>query len=174
MHTLLFLLLTPAFGFSMGKSIPPPETVPYVDLNRYLGVWYEISSFPQSFQKGCVATQAEYSLLENGKIQVLNSCRDQTLEGKIRTAKGTATVADTKSNAKLKVSFFWPFTGDYWILELGKEYEYALVGAPNRKYLWVLSRTRQMNPDVYESILQLAVAKGFDISQLVKTLQPVN
>ncbi len=169
--------LLPLWMLMMSQAIaaddlPPLRTVERVELNRYLGVWYEISSFPQRFQKGCVASMATYSLRSDGKVDVLNQCRNETLDGKLRSAKGTAWVVDKKTNAKLKVRFFWPFSGDYWIIDLGVNYEYAVVGHPKRTYLWILSRTRQMDPGVYEKILQRLKEQKYDISRLKKTLQP--
>ncbi|HEY1031219.1 MAG TPA: lipocalin family protein [Flavipsychrobacter sp.] len=144
------------------------QTVPYVDINKYMGKWHEIASFPQRFQKGCSCTVAEYSLKPNGKVSVKNSC---TAEGKLKKSTGTATVKDKKTNAKLAVRFFWPFTGKYWIIDLADDYSYAVVGHPNRKYLWILSRKPAMDPDVYTGIVERAKAKGFDITKLKVTKQ---
>lgn len=142
------------------------EVVPQVDLQRYAGRWYEIASFPQRFQKGCSDTRADYRLRDDGRIEVLNSCfRD----GKVDTARGKAWVVDRTTNAKLKVSFFWPFRGDYWIIELGKEYEYAVVSAPSGKYLWVLAREPRMEKAVYTAILGRLKERGFDIARLRRT-----
>ncbi len=139
---------------------PPLQTVAHVDLNRYLGLWYEIGRYPNNFQKGCLGSTAMYAARPNGEIDVLNSCRDEQ-DGSLREAKGRAWVVDNASNARLKVSFFWPFRGDYWIIDLGKEYEYAVVGTPNRNYLWILSRTPEMNPEILEKILQNVEKLGF-------------
>lgn len=144
------------------------ETVAKVDVQRYMGRWYEIASFPQSFQKGCSCTVAEYKLLENGKVNVTNSCN---VDGKMKVATGKAWVTDKSTNAKLKVSFFWPFSGKYWIIDLADDYSYAVVGHPNRKYLWILSRTPQMDKQQYEGILERIRAKGFDTTQLQVTVQ---
>lgn len=110
-----------------------------------------------------------YTLVNDGKISVLNECYDKTFEGKIRSAKGKAWVVDKKTNAKLRVSFFWPFTGDYWIIDLGKNYEYAVVGHPKKKYLWILSRTKTMERSVYEAIISRLKDKQYDTSRLIKT-----
>jgi apolipoprotein D and lipocalin family protein len=149
----------------------PLSVVPYVDLNRYTGVWYEIARYPNSFQEGCVGSRATYTLRDDGKISVLNECYDKTFNGKIMSAKGRAWVVDKETNAKLKVSFFWPFAGDYWIIELGKNYEYAVIGHPKRKYLWILSRSKEMEGDVYKAILSRLREKQYDTSRLIKTLQ---
>ncbi len=153
------------------EDLPTLQTVAHVDLNRYMGKWYEIASFPQWFQKGCVASTATYTLRKDGKVDVLNQCRDKTLDGKLRDAKGKAWSVDPKGNARLKVRFFWPFSGDYWIIDLGKDYEYAVVGHPKRKYLWILSRTTQMDPAVYEGSLERLKQKHYDLSRLKQTLQ---
>lgn len=147
------------------------KVVPFVDLTRYMGVWYEIARYPNSFQKGCVGSKATYALRDDGKVSVLNECYDGSFSGKLRSAKGKAWVVDKKTNAKLKVSFFWPFSGDYWIIELGKDYEYAVIGHPDRKYLWILSRTKKMDETLYQEILSRLKAKGYDITRLLKAIQ---
>jgi apolipoprotein D and lipocalin family protein len=157
---------------AVSNGLPPLKTVPKVDIERYMGAWYEIASFPQRFQRGCVASMATYSLRPDGKVDVLNRCRNETLNGKLRSARGKAWIIDKETNAKLKVRFFWPFSGDYWIIDLGPNYEYAVVGHPKRTYLWILSRQRQMDPGTYEAILQRLKAQHYDVSRLHRTLQP--
>jgi apolipoprotein D and lipocalin family protein len=147
------------------------ETVEHVDVERYMGTWYEIARFPQRFEKGLVGVTANYTLLPNGKVRVLNSGRKGGLDGELRTAEGKARVIDPKTNAKLKVTFFWPFEGNYWILALGKGYEYAVVGDESRKYLWILSRTPQMDEALYDELVRRAKEKGFDVSRLEKVPQ---
>lgn len=144
------------------------ETVKYVDVEKYLGKWYEIASFPQSFQKGCSCTTAEYSLNDNGSLKVVNSCN---VEGKRKTSTGKAFIKDKKTNAKLAVQFFWPFRGKYWIIDLADDYSYAVVGHPNREYLWILSRSSDMNKELYNALLQKVTSLGFDTSKLVVTDQ---
>ena len=142
------------------------EVVPHVDLNRYLGKWYEIAHLPARFQDGCTDTTATYTLADDGNIAVLNECRKN---GKVRRAQGKAKVVDKRTGAKLKVTFFWPFSGDYWIIDLGKDYEYAVVGTPNRKYLWILSRTPHMDDTLFSQLLDFVQSKGFDVNRLIKT-----
>jgi apolipoprotein D and lipocalin family protein len=149
-------------------SIPPPDVVPFVDLARYAGTWYEIASYPSRFQKGCSGTLATYTLMPDGWIEVLNRC---TRAGKAESVKGKAKVDDASTNAKLKVTFFWPFSGAYWIIELGAEYEYAVVSNPDRSYLWVLSRTPRMDEGVYAGIVERLRSSGFDTGKLVRTVQ---
>ena len=144
------------------------EVVPHVELEKYLGKWYEIAHLPAKFQEGCNETTATYTLLKDGSISVLNQ---STKNGKMKQAKGKAKVVDKNSNAKLKVTFFWPFYGDYWIIKLGNDYDYSVVGTPNRKYLWILSRTPQMDDKLYSQLVEYAKSKGFDVNKLIKTLQ---
>jgi apolipoprotein D and lipocalin family protein len=148
----------------------PLTTVERVDLERYAGRWFEIARYPNRFQKGCAAdTTAEYSLREDGKIVVLNSCKQKNQ--KVKSARGTAQVVDKKSNAKLKVTFFWPFYGNYWIIDLEPQYRYAVVGEPDRKYLWILSRTPALDEQTYAEIIGRIRSAGYDPSRLVKTPQ---
>ncbi len=157
------LVLAGPSGFA---ADPEVRVVPWVDLSRYTGKWYEIASFPQWFQRGCTATTATYSLRDDGKIGVLNQCRKGEPAGKLSTAEGWARVADSRTNAKLEVTFFWPFFGDYWIIDLGKDYEYAVVGHPDRDYLWILSRKPAMTSEELRPILDRAAQQGFDLSRL--------
>jgi len=150
----------------------PLEVVPEVDLARYMGTWYEIARFPNRFEEGCVAAKATYTLRENGTVDVLNECRIDRLDGTLKTARGAARVVDRATNAKLKVTFFWPFYGKYWIIDLGDDYDYAVVGHPARKYLWILSRKPAMNDVLYGRLLETLSTKGYDVSRLVKTSQP--
>jgi apolipoprotein D and lipocalin family protein len=144
------------------------EVVPRVELEKYLGKWYEIAHLPARFQEGCSDTTATYALSRDGSISVLNEC---TRDGEAKRSKGKAKVVDKNTNAKLKVTFFWPFYGDYWIIGLGKEYEYAVVGTPSRKYLWILSRSKHMDDVLLTQLVDLAKGKGFDVSRLIRTSQ---
>jgi apolipoprotein D and lipocalin family protein len=161
----LFLLCACA-----SAGLPPAalQVVPKVDLGRYAGRWYEIASFPQIFQRGCTDSRADYRLRGDGTVEVLNSC---LRDGRVDTAKGKAWVVDAATGAKLKVSFFWPFRGDYWIIELGGDYEYAVVSAPSMKYLWILSRTPQMDEQRYQAIVVRLKDRGFDVAKLNRTPQ---
>ncbi len=153
-------------------KLPPLETVAHVDLQRYLGTWYEISSYPQSFQQGCTATTATYESRADGEIDVVNRCRKDSLHGPEKIAKGRARIVDRTTNAKLEVSFFRPFWGDYWIIALGDDYDYAVIGHPSRDYLWILSRTPTMDEQRYASIVQRLSLLGYDPRRLNRTLQP--
>lgn len=170
--TALIALITVLGAVQSSASSPELRTVPSVDLERYLGTWFEIASYPAWFQKNCTAVTAEYRRRNDGLIEVVNSCRKKTLDGKFKQSTGRAKIVDTESNAKLKVSFFGPFWGPYWIIDLDDNYQWAVVGVPSRKYLWILSRTPQMDEDVYTGILERLIDQGYDPNRLNKTLQP--
>lgn len=165
-----FVLITLFFTVSCAHN-HPLDVVSYVDLKRYTGTWYEIASYPTSFQRGCIGTKATYSLRDDGDIDVMNQCYKKGFDREITSARGKAWVVDKATNAKLKVRFLWPFWGSYWIIDLGKDYDYAVVGHPSRKYLWVLSRTPQMDDVLYYEILGRVTQQGYDTSKLVKTRQ---
>lgn len=155
---------------ALGES-RPVEVVSSVDLKRYEGTWYEIARFPNRFQRKCQGdTSATYTLRPDGKVNVVNRCREE--DGSFNTATGTARVASAEGpNTKLKVTFFWPFSGDYWIIGLDPDYRWALVGDPQRKYLWVLNREPRMDDAEYQRVLGLARAQGFDVARLLLTKQ---
>src|SRR5262249_38371425 len=143
-------------------------TVASVDLNRYLGRWYEIAKIPNRFERSCARdATANYALLEDGQIAVLNECRRQ--DGSIDRAHGKAKITDKQTNAKLKVTFFWPFYGDYWIIDLDQDYRYAVVGEPDRKYLWILSRSPEMDEATYKGLLNKISELGYDASRVTRT-----
>lgn len=149
------------------------EVVSSVDLSRYVGQWYEIARLPNSFQKKCAdSVTANYTLRSDGDIRVVNRCRKPS--GEFTTATGKAKIVDKKTNAKLKVTFFWPFYGKYWILDLGPNYEYAVVGEPGREYLWILSRTPQMDEALYQQLLAKMQARGFDTTRMIRTAHPAS
>jgi apolipoprotein D and lipocalin family protein len=134
--------------------------VEHVDLNRYTGTWYEIARLPNSFEKGLQNISATYSIRDDGKINVLN--KGQKISGgEWNVASGIARIPDKSVPAKLKVSFFWPFSGKYWILYLDENYQYVLVGEPSRKYMWILSRNPHMDKDAFDKLLQIEKEKGF-------------
>ncbi|MBS1519524.1 MAG: lipocalin family protein [Bacteroidetes bacterium] len=155
-------------AFALATRNKPLKTVGHVELEKYLGKWYEIAKFPQSFENGCTNVTAEYSLRDDGKISVVNSC---TKDGQPKTTEGIASIDDKESNAKLEVQFQWPFSGKYWIIALAPDYSYAVVGHPNRKYLWILNRKPIMDTMTYNHLVLVAASRGFDIRKLVKTVQ---
>lgn len=167
-----YLLLIFAFLFT-GCAVKhaPLQSVEKVDFSRYLGTWYEIARYEHSFEKGCLNVSATYALKDNGDISVLNQC---TLEdGTQKKAQGVAYAVD-KSNAKLKVSFFRPFYGNYWILMLDEAYTYAVIGEPSREYFWILSRTPSLEQKTLDSILSAMPSLGYTKELLIWTKQNDN
>lgn len=147
------------------------QVVGALDLNRYLGKWYEIARYPNRFEKNCEGVTAEYSLRDDGKIRVLNTCREGAPDGPARTADGQATVAGT---GKLKVTFVpWlPFAkGDYWVLHVEPDYSMAVVGEPKGRFGWILSRDKVLPPAEYDKALGVLQANGYDISGLERVAQ---
>jgi apolipoprotein D and lipocalin family protein len=152
-----------------------PTTIKSVNLEKYAGLWYEIARLPNRFQEKCARnTTAEYSLRQDGLIDVVNSCTKEN--GEVIKARGVAKVVDKDSNSRLKVSFvnllglqlFW---GDYWIIGLKEDYRYAIVGEPSRKYGWVLSRTPKMTPVEWAEARMILMNKGYDPDDFAKTVQ---
>lgn len=150
----------------------PLPVHPKVDLDLYLGRWYEIARYPHFFERGCAGVTADYSLREDGNIRVVNTCLQGGLDGPVKDIEGYAWVVDKQTNAKLKVRFFWPFYGSYWILEVADDYSWAVVGHPSRSYFWILSRTPQMDAEAYESILSKMPGWGYKPEKLVRVEQP--
>lgn len=116
-----------------------------------------------------MGSTATYALLPDGRVEVVNRCRDGSPGGPERSVRGKARVVDPETNARLKVTFFWPFSGDYWILGLGPQYEYAVVGTPSRKYLWILSRTPVLPEREYREAVGIAREQGFDPDRIVRS-----
>jgi apolipoprotein D and lipocalin family protein len=170
--TLVLSMILGAAAQAFTEEKKEVQVVAHVDLARYVGTWYEIAAFPQIFEWGCYGSTATYSARPDGKIDVLNSCRQGSLEGRQRDAKGVAWVEDATTNAKLRVQFFRPITAPYWVIDLGQNYEYSVVATPNRKYLWILSRTPQMDETLFNQLVARAAAQGFKTDRLVKTPQP--
>ena len=165
---IITLVFTMIAATSLSQTL---QTVPNVDLKKYAGKWYEIASFPQWFQKGCHCSTAEYTLTEKGYVIVENRCNRDSIHGKPTYIKGKAFIVPNSGNAKLKVQFFWPFRGKYWIIDLASDYSYAVVGHPNKKYLWILSRTPIMKDTVYQAIVSRLKDNGFDITKIKLTKQ---
>ncbi len=150
----------------------PLTTVDFVDLDRYTGRWYEIARFPNSFEEGCEGVTADYARRDDGLISVVNTCRKGGVDGEVNVANGRARIADPETNAKLEVSFFGPFWGDYWIIGLADDYSLSLVGEPQGHYLWILSRTPEISDDVRTSALEKLQSLGYNTSALHFTKQP--
>lgn len=167
MKHLIIILLILNINCNM-KNIPP-KTVDYVDLDKYSGLWYEIARYPNSFEKNCENVTAEYLPTEKNYIKVINSC---LREGEERQAVGKAFIKDKTTNAKLKVQFFWPFRGDYWIIMLDeKDYKYAVVSDKNKKYLWILFRESKMPEETLNEIKLFLQNENFDLKKLIYTPQ---
>ncbi|MGG5819869.1 lipocalin family protein [Falsiroseomonas sp. HW251] len=174
-RALLALLLLAGCAAPDQRARPALQTVPAVDLSRYAGTWYEIAHFPNSFQDGrgrrCTATTASYALLPDGQVAVTNRCLDAADGGREIVATATAYAVEGSGNARLRVTFFWPFYGDYWVIGLDPEYRWAVVGAPERNYLWILSRTPALPAGDYAAAVGAAAAQGFDVGRLQPTPQ---
>jgi apolipoprotein D and lipocalin family protein len=164
---LLSLVLSGITLIAFAESKPPElMTVPRVDLTRYVGHWYEIAKYPNRFERDCDRDiKATYSRVETDEIDVVNACIE--IDGKQKISKGKAKVVDDVSHAKLKVTFFWPFYGDYWVIDLDPDYRWVVVGEPRRKYLWIMSREPHMDAAQYAEITSRLAAKGYDPSKLV-------
>lgn len=174
-------ILLAVFALTLAACASPPvnrdgtvplTTVDSVDLERYAGLWYEIARFPNQFEKDCEGVTAEYALRDDGMISVVNSCRKGGTDGKLQVANGKARVVDTQSNAKLEVSFFGPFWGDYWVIGLADDYSLALVGEPGGRYLWMLSRTPEIDAAMRDDALEQLRRFGYNTDALYFTRQP--
>jgi len=165
----LTLLIVSVLLTGCGGITNPPQTVNKVSLTRYAGTWYEIASKPNMFQRGCRCTKARYGA--NGDtISVTNSCYKHK-DNVLSQVHGKAWPVPGSGNAKLKVQFFWPFKGDYWVLYLDKQYRYALVGTPKRNYLWILARSKTIPEPQYRKMLDIAKQQGFDVRDVSLTQQ---
>lgn len=150
----------------------PLTTVEQVDVERYLGRWYEIARFPNSFEENCEGVTAEYARREDGLISVTNTCRKGAVDGPAKVANGRARIVDAESNAKLEVSFFGPFWGDYWILNLAEDYSLSLVGEPGGRYLWILARTPEITNETKSEAISHLKGLGYNTDALYFTKQP--
>jgi apolipoprotein D and lipocalin family protein len=168
------LILIIIMIFTTAKSQKSPSVVSSVDLNRYKGMWYEIARLPNFFERKLKCTSALYTLRDDGRITVVNKGYYISDPKKFTSSKGIAWIPDKNSPAKLKVQFFWPFSGDYWIMVLDKEYKYVLVGDPSVKYLWILAREKNMDESTYKMLLQKAVDNGYDVKTIIKVEQDCN
>ena len=159
-------------GFPEGTEggIAAPEPARPVDLKRYLGRWYEIARYEQRFERGCEGVTADYNMRMDGTIDVLNRCRKSN--GKIDESRGVAKVVDLSSNAKLKVSFFGPFYGDYWVLDHAGDYSWSIVGEPSGRYLWILAREANPSAEATAQLIGRTRALGYNANMLVRTNQP--
>ncbi len=161
--------------FGQSADTKEPQTVEKVALGKYIGKWFEIAKIPNRFQRNCAKnTTATYSMNENGTIKVINRCVEE--DGEIDEAEGVARITDTLSNAKLEVSFVsflgWrPFWGAYWIIGLDENYQWAIVGHPERKYGWILSRTKSISKNTKSKIFSILKSQGYNTNEFEMTVQ---
>jgi apolipoprotein D and lipocalin family protein len=177
------IVLAAAFGagavlFSRGAAGPSgnrqvPQPAREVDLQRYLGKWYELARYDNRFEHDCEAVTAEYGLLPEGEISVRNSCRRGRIDGRLKVINGKARVVPGSGNAKLKVSFFGPFyVGNYWVLDHAEDYAWSIVGEASGRYLWILARDPQPPEAVRRMLIRRAAELGYDTGRLRPTQQP--
>ena len=161
-------------GLFSCKSVKELPTVKDVNLEKYAGKWFEIAKLPNRFEKGLDCATATYTIKKNGKIEVYNQAYLSNNKSKVKNIRGSAWVPDSAYPGRLKVRFFWPFSGDYQIIYLDEQYNHVLVGSPSRKYLWILARTKQIDDATSNKLLEIAKTNGFDINKVVKEVQDCN
>jgi apolipoprotein D and lipocalin family protein len=174
------LIIISAVGFALAAcsalsrgpvgNTAVPEPAKAVDLRRYAGLWYEIGRYENGFERGCEAVTAEYRLRKGGAIEVINTCRKGSPRGPIKAANGRAKVVADSANAKLKVSFFGPFFGDYWVMDHGDDYAWSIVGEPSGRYLWLLTRTAHPSSTTRQMMVMRVRELGYD-TRLIRTTQ---
>lgn len=163
----LLLLATMLFATTAFSA----EETANIELSRYLGTWYEIARFDHFYERNCAGVTATYTKREDGDLKVVNRCIKGGLQGDVKKVEGKAWVPDPSQPGKLKVQFFWPFRGDYWVLEVAPDYSWALVGDPEKKSCWILSRTPALPQPLYDSLLEKLKARGYDTEKLIKVEQ---
>lgn len=150
-----------------------PEPARPVDLNRYLGLWYEIGRYENGFERGCEGVTAEYTLRDDGLVGIRNGCRQGAADGPLKVVEGRAKIVENSGNARLKVSFFGPFyVGDYWVLDHAEDYSWSIVGEPRGRYLWLLSREARPSQAVRDRIIGRVRELGYDVSLIRPVQQP--
>jgi apolipoprotein D and lipocalin family protein len=168
---IIILVMITALSFGSCRSEKPENmdmsTIEELDLNRYMGTWYEIARFDHSFERGLEGVSATYSLRPDGKITVINQGYKNSTDGKLKVAKGKARQPDPDDPGKLEVAFFLFFYADYYILELEQNYRWALIGSSSDKYLWILSRTPLLEKETISEILEKAARRGYDTNKLI-------
>ena len=174
MRIILLILAAAFLSVNTLRSQPMINntTVKQLDLKRYLGTWYEIARFPHSFEKGLEGVTATYSLKPNGKIKVVNQGYKNSLDGPLQRAEGKAKIPDKNEPGKFKVSFFWIFYSDYLVMELDqKNYDWVMIGSSSPRYLWILSRTPEMKPEIFTMLVNKAKERGYEVSKLIRVKQ---
>ena len=168
---ILFALLLIISSCNSQDKMIDKSVVKEFDIDRYLGKWYEIARYDHKFERGLVGVTAEYSIKEDGKIKVVNSGFKKSLDGERSEAVGKAKIPNPNEPSKLRVSFFWIFYSDYLVLELDKDYQWAVIGSSSDKYLWILSRKPQLDDEIYNDLLQRLNIRGYDTGKLIKVKQ---
>lgn len=168
---MLFALLLSLNACNSQTSMIDKTVVKNVDIEKYLGTWYEIARFDHRFERGLVGVTANYSMRDDGLIKVVNSGYKGNLKGAKSEAIGKAKIPDTNNPSKLKVSFFWIFYADYFILELDENYQWAVIGSKSDDYLWILSRTPQIETSLYDNLIQKISKRGYNTHQLIRVEQ---
>ncbi len=154
------------------RAAAPAETAP-LDLEKFQGRWFEIARFDTFFQKGCVGTTSTYSKGDApGELKVINRCFEDRLDGEPKRIEGTLWTPDPKSPGKLKIRFVWPFSSDFWVLDVAPDYTWALVGDPKKERCWIFQRSPQMDEALYQQLVGKLKARGFDTSKLIRVAQP--
>jgi apolipoprotein D and lipocalin family protein len=163
---------SPVSGSIIQENMIDNSVVRKLDIRKYSGSWYEIARYDHFFERGLVGVTANYSLKDDGTIKVVNSGYKNSFNGKFSQSVGKAYIPDPENEpAKLKVSFFLFFYGDYFVMELDKDYQWAVIGSNSDKYLWILSRTPQMKEELFNELLGKLKKRGYDVSALIKVLQ---
>jgi apolipoprotein D and lipocalin family protein len=181
-HLLVFITMAVTLAGCMagpsGRPADAPNLRPVaaVDLNRYAGRWYEIARYPNRFERGCAAVTADYALRPDGRVSVVNTCRQGGVDGEARVAEGSARVIEGSNNARLAVNFA-PIPlpvgdGNYWIIDLDDAYQHAVVGEPGGRFLWFLARTPRISAQARAAMNAAAAAQGYDLSMVEEVAQP--
>ena len=169
--TFLFVILFLTIPAKSQKSMIDKTVVKELDIERYLGKWYEIARYDHKFERGLVGVTATYSYREDGKLKVVNAGYKESLDGERSEAIGKAKIPDPQFPSKLRVSFFWIFYGDYFVLELDENYQWAIIGSSTDKYLWILSRSPKIEKELFEELLKKLSDRGYDVSKLIMVEQ---
>jgi apolipoprotein D and lipocalin family protein len=172
MRVFMVIAIAGLIVFGCRAQDDSPTAVGSLDLQQYAGLWYDVASFPQRFQKDCHCTTAEYTLMPKGYVKVVNKCRKGGFNKRISGITGKAFAVKGSNNTKLKVQFFWPFRGDYWVVKLDTDYKWAVVSSPGKEYLWLLSRKPVIDESLYDTIINSLKNEGYDTARLKRTPQP--
>ena len=165
---LIIFLYATTMNCQSNKCNQPPKTVENFEIEKYLGTWYELARFDHSFERGLVGVTATYTLREDGMIKVLNQGYKNSLQGELSQANGKAKITNKDCPSKIQVSFFWFFYADYFVLDLDKDYQWAIVGSKSMNYLWILSRKPIVDDSLYDLLVQKAKNLGYDTLKLIK------